>query len=148
LPHPYQEIPYGERELDYPLPVDYVDPVIQFEPKLSKQFASAKARIHSNPEFKRINAYSTWLKSQEDETLIPLNYTVYFDREAELDREVEAYDDLLVSKDSLAVTFVTPNFQSTLDTSKSEEYTRWFEALSKDIYLGEAYRIVGDIGKN
>ena len=148
LPHPYQEIPYGERELDYPLPVDYVDPVIQFEPKLSKQFASAKARIHSNPEFKRINAYSTWLKSQEDETLIPLNYTIYFDRKAELDREVEAYDDLLVSKDSLAVTFVTPNFQSTLDTSKLEEYTRWFEALSKDIYLGEAYRIVGDIGKN
>ena len=33
LPHPYQEIPYGERELDYPLAVDYVEPAVQFEPK-------------------------------------------------------------------------------------------------------------------
>jgi len=41
LPHPYQEIPYGERELDYPLAVDYVEPAVKFEPKISKPYLKA-----------------------------------------------------------------------------------------------------------
>lgn len=143
LPHPYQEIPYGERELDYPLAVDYVDAAVQFEPKLSKSYLkAAQQRISDNPEFARINEYAKWLKSQQDQTLIPLNYTAYFEREIKADAEAEAFDDLLKSKETLDVTFAYPGQESTLDSGKVTEYSRWFKNLSTDIYLGEAMRIV------
>ncbi|MEK9830268.1 MAG: carboxy terminal-processing peptidase, partial [Schleiferiaceae bacterium] len=145
LPHPYQEIPYGERELDYPLAVDYVDPVV-LEPKLPKPYLKvAQQRIAENPEFARIAEYAQWLKSQQDQTLVPLNYSAYFEREAKADAEAEAYDDLLVSKDSLAVTYTSVAFESSLDSGKVTEYSRWFKGLATDIYLGEAYRIVGEM---
>ncbi len=143
LPHPYQEIPYGERELDYPLAVDYVDAAVQFEPQLSKSYLkAAQQRISDNPEFARINEYAKWLKSQQDQTLIPLNYTAYFEREIKADAEAEAFDDLLKSKETLDVTFAYPGQESTLDSGKVTEYSRWFKNLSTDIYLGEAMRIV------
>ena len=146
LPHPYQEIPYGERELDYPLAVDYVEPAVKFEPKISKPYLkAAQKRIADNPEFARISEYARWLKSQQDQTLVPLNYVAYFDREAAAEAEAEAFDDLLKSSDELPVAYAFPGQESTLDSGKVTEYTRWFKGLSTDIYLGEAFRIVGEM---
>ena len=146
LPHPYQEIPYGERELDYPLAVDYVEPAVQFEPKEPKPYLkAAQKRIADNPEFARISEYARWLKSQQDQTRVPLNYTAYFAREEAAEAEAEAFDDLLKSSDELPVAYAFPGQESTLDSGKVQEYTRWFKGLSTDIYLGEAYRIVGEM---
>jgi len=146
LPHPYQEIPYGERELDYPLAVDYVEPAVKFEPKISKPYLkAAQKRIADNPEFARISEYARWLKSQQDQTLVPLNYVAYFDREAAAEVEAEAFDDLLKSSGELPVAYAFPGQESTLDSGKVTEYTRWFKGLSTDIYLGEAFRIVGEM---
>ena len=146
LPHPYQEIPYGERELDYPLAVDYVEPAVQFEPKEPKPYLkAAQKRIADNPEFARISEYARWLKSQQDQTRVPLNYTAYFAREEAAEAEAEAFDDLLKSSDELPVAYAFPGQESTLDSGKVTEYTRWFKGLSTDIYLGEAYRIVGEM---
>ena len=146
LPHPYQEIPYGERELDYPLAVDYVEPAVKFEHKISKPYLkAAQKRIADNPEFARISEYARWLKSQQDQTLVPLNYVAYFDREAAAEAEAEAFDDLLKSSDELPVAYAFPGQESTLDSGKVTEYTRWFKGLSTDIYLGEAFRIVGEM---
>jgi carboxyl-terminal processing protease len=146
LPHPYQEIPYGERELDYPLAVDYVEPAVQFEPKESKPYLkTAQKRIAENPEFARISEYALWLKSQQDQTLVPLHYTAYFAREEAAETEAEAFDDLLKSTEVLPIAYAFPGQESTLDSGKVTEYTRWFKGLSTDMYLGEAYRIVGEM---
>ena len=146
LPHPYQEIPYGERELDYPLAVDYVEPAVQFEPKEPKPYLkTAQKRIAENPEFARISEYALWLKSQQDQTLVPLNYTAYFAREEAAETEAEAFDDLLKSTEVLPIAYAFPGQESTLDSGKVTEYTRWFKGLSTDMYLGEAYRIVGEM---
>ena len=146
LPHPYQEIPYGERELDYPLAVDYVEPAVQFEPKEPKPYLkTAQKRIAENPEFARISEYALWLKSQQDQTLVPLHYTAYFAREEAAETEAEAFDDLLKSTEVLPIAYAFPGQESTLDSGKVIEYTRWFKGLSTDMYLGEAYRIVGEM---
>ncbi len=146
LPHPYQEIPYGERELDYPLAVDYVEPAVQFEPKKPKPYLkTAQKRIAENPEFARISEYALWLKSQQDQTLVPLHYTAYFAREEAAETEAEAFDDLLKSTEVLPIAYAFPGQESTLDSGKVTEYTRWFKGLSTDMYLGEAYRIVGEM---
>ena len=146
LPHPYQEIPYGERELDYPLAVDYVEPAVQFEPKKPKPYLkTAQKRIAENPEFARISEYARWLKSQQDQTLVPLHYTAYFAREEAAETEAEAFDDLLKSTEVLPIAYAFPGQESTLDSGKVIEYTRWFKGLSTDMYLGEAYRIVGEM---
>jgi carboxyl-terminal processing protease len=146
LPHPYQEIPYGERELDYPLAVDYVEPAVQFEPKEPKPYLkTAQKRIAENPEFARISEYALWLKSQQDQTLVPLHYTAYFAREEAAETEAEAFDDLLKSTEVLPIAYAFPGQESTLDSGKVTEYTRWFKGLSTDMYLGEEYRIVGEM---
>jgi carboxyl-terminal processing protease len=146
LPHPYQEIPYGERELDYPLAVDYVEPAVQFEPKEPKPYLkAAQKRIAENPEFARISEYALWLKSQQDQTLVPLHYKAYFAREEAAETEAEAFDDLLKSTEVLPIAYAFPGQESTLDSGKVTEYTRWFKGLSTDMYLGEAYRIVGEM---
>ncbi len=146
LPHPYQEIPYGERELDYPLAVDYVEPAVQFEPKEPKPYLkTAQKRIAENPEFARISEYALWLKSQQDQTLVPLHYTAYFAREEAAETEAEAFDDLLKSTEVLPIAYAFQGQESTLDSGKVTEYTRWFKGLSTDMYLGEAYRIVGEM---
>ncbi len=146
LPHPYHEIPYGERELDYPLAVDYVEPAVQFEPKKPKPYLkTAQKRIAENPEFARISEYALWLKSQQDQTLVPLHYTAYFAREEAAETEAEAFDDLLKSTEVLPIAYAFPGQESTLDSGKVTEYTRWFKGLSTDMYLGEAYRIVGEM---
>lgn len=146
LPHPYQEIPYGERELDYPLAVDNVEPAIQFEPKEYKAYLSAaQARIAANPEFSRIAAYAHWLESQQGETQVPLQYSAYFAREEAAAAEAATFNDLLKSQEILPVAYAFLGQESTLDSGKAIEYTRWFKNLSTDIYLGEAMRIVGEM---
>ena len=143
LPHPYQEIPYGERELENPLAVDGVDPAMDKIRHTAKPYvAEAQARIEANPEFSRIATYAHWLKMQQDQTLVPLRYDLYFAREARMEEDSKVYDDLLKSTDTLAVSYAYPGQETTLDSAKVTEYTRWFKNLSTDIYLGEAVRIV------
>ena len=85
------------------------------------------------------------MKSQQDQTLVPLHYTAYFAREEAAETEAEAFDDLLKSTEVLPIAYAFPGQESTLDSGKVTEYTRWFKGLSTDMYLGEAYRIVGEM---
>ena len=84
LPHPYENFSFGEREMEFPLPVDKVLAVAYdsiSNRNFEKVILKSQNRISTNSEFKQIKAYSSWLDTQKTQTNIPLSYRDYFERE-------------------------------------------------------------------
>ena len=148
LPHPYENIPFGEREMEFPLSVDNVSPAnydILSPTNFDEVIANSNNRISSNTEFNQIKSYASWIESQQKKTNTTLDYQDYFEREKALDLEIETYSDILKSDTELDVNWVNSAYKSELDSSKVIEYEKWFKSLSQDIYLAEGWRVVNDI---
>ena len=148
LPHPYENIPFGEREMEFPLSVDNVSPAnydILSPTNFDEVIANSHNRISSNTEFNQIKSYASWIESQQKKTNTTLDYQDYFEREKALDLEIETYSDILKSDTELDVNWVNSAYKSELDSSKVIEYEKWFKSLSQDIYLAEGWRVVNDI---
>ncbi|CAI8269885.1 MAG: Tail-specific protease [Owenweeksia sp. TMED14] len=151
LPHPYENLPFGEREMEFPLAVDNVDPVyyeLLPEANFNEVIIKSKKRISSNPEFDEIKSYALWLEKQQENTKFTLNYDSYFERERALDSEVKDFSETLKSKSELDVNWVYSIVPPNADSSKVIEYEKWFKALSRDIYLAEGFRVVNDIERD
>lgn len=151
LPHPYENLPFGEREMEFPLAVDNVDPVyyeLLPEANFNEVIIKSKKRISSNPEFDEIKSYALWLEKQQENTKFTLNYDSYFERERALDSEVKDFSETLKSKSQLDVNWVYSIVPPNADSSKVIEYEKWFKALSRDIYLAEGFRVVNDIERD
>jgi carboxyl-terminal processing protease len=148
LPHPYENIPFGEREMEFPLSVDNVSPAnydILSPTNFDEVIANSHNRISSNTEFNQIKSYASWIESQQKKTNTTLDYQDYFEREKALDLEIETYSDILKSDTELDVNWVNSAYKSELDSLKVIEYEKWFKSLSQDIYLAEGWRVVNDI---
>ena len=148
LPHPYENFSFGEREMEFPLPVDKVLPVA-YDSTSNKNFEKvilkSQNRISNNSEFKQIKAYSSWLDTQKTKTNIPLSYRDYFEREQNLNKEIKKYSDVLESENQLKIDWVDKDFRENLDSLDIMKYEKWFKSLSRDIYLAEGIRVVNDI---
>jgi carboxyl-terminal processing protease len=148
LPHPYENFSFGEREMEFPLPVDQVLPVAYdsiSKRNFEKVILKSQNRISTNSEFKKIKAYSSWLDTQKSRTNIPLSYYDYFEREQNLDKEIKKYSDVLESENQLKIDWVDKDFRENLDSLDIIKYEKWFKSLSRDIYLAEGIRVVNDI---
>jgi len=148
LPHPYENFSFGEREMEFPLPVDKVLPVAYdsvSNRNFEKVILKSQNRISTNSEFKQIKAYSSWLDTQKTQTNIPLSYRDYFDREQNLNKEIKKYSDVLESENQLKIDWADKEFKENLDSLDIMKYEKWFKSLSRDIYLAEGIRVVNDI---
>ena len=148
LPHPYENFSFGEREMEFPLPVDKVLPVAYDSTSnrnFEKVILKSQNRISTNSEFKQIKAYSSWLDNQKIQTNIPLSYRDYFEREQNLNKEIKKYSDVLESENQLKIDWVDKDFRENLDSLDIMKYEKWFKSLSRDIYLAEGIRVVNDI---
>ena len=148
LPHPYENFSFGEREMEFPLPVDKVLAVAYdsiSNRNFEKVILKSQNRISTNSEFKQIKAYSSWLDTQKTQTNIPLSYRDYFEREQNLNKEIKKYSDVLESENQLKIDWVDKDFRENLDSLDIMKYEKWFKSLSRDIYLAEGIRVVNDI---
>ena len=148
LPHPYENFSFGEREMEFPLPVDKVLPVAYnsiSKSNFEKVILKSRNRISINSGFKHIKAYSSWLDTQKAQTNIPLSYRDYFEREQNLNKEIKKYSDVLESENQLKIDWVDKDFRENLDSLDIMKYEKWFKSLSRDIYLAEGIRVVNDI---
>ena len=148
LPHPYENIPFGEREMEFPLSVDNVSPAnydILSPTNFDEVITNSKNRISLNSEFNKIKSYASWLENQQKKTNTTLDYKGYFEREKSLDAEIETYIDIVKSNHELDINWVDSAYKSDMDSIKVIEYEKWFKSLSKDIYLAEGWRVVNDI---
>ena len=153
VPDRYSYIDLGERDQQNPLGWDKITPAeydiwdgyIDYEATIE----SSSKRMANNPQIKLIEENAKWLKEQQDETVVSLNYDIY-KREAKKDKERSQYFKSLSEYDS-RLTFESLKYEQELFTKDPvlrEKRDRWHKNLAKDVYVEEAINVLEDLKIN
>jgi carboxyl-terminal processing protease len=153
VPDKYSYIDLGERDQHNPLKWDEIEPAkyipwdgyIDYE----ETIANSTKRMAANPQIKMIEENARWLKEEQDETEISLNYNVY-KSENEKDKEKSDYFKSISDYDS-HLTFKSLKYEQELFTKDSvlrEKRDRWHQNLAKDVYVEEAVNVLQDLKMN
>jgi carboxyl-terminal processing protease len=153
VPDKYSYIDLGEKDQSNPLKWDKISPAeytlwdgyIDYD----KTIENSNKRMEGNPQIKRIEENAKWLKAEQDETDISLNYKTYKE-EQEKDREHSNFYKKLSDYDS-KLTFESLKYEQQLFTQDSvlrEKRDRWHKNLAKDVYVEEAVNVLKDLKMN
>ncbi len=153
VPDKYSYIDLGERDQSNPLKWDKITPAdydlwegyIDYE----QTVANSKKRIAANTQIKLIEENAKWLKSEQDEVEISLNYEDYKAEEAK-DKEKLNYFKKLSEYDN-KLSFRSLKYEEELFTKDSvlrEKRDRWHKSLAKDVYVEEAINVLQDLKIN
>ncbi len=150
VPDKYSYIDLGERDQSNPLKWDKITPadykVWEGYIDYDKTIANSKKRMASNPQIKLIEENAKWLKAEQDETMISLNYDVYKEEKVK-DKEQSDFYKTLADYDS-KLTFKSLKYEEELFTKDSvlrEKRNRWHKNLAKDVYVEEAVNVLEDL---
>ena len=105
--------------------------------------------MSANAQIKLIEENAKWLKEEQDETEISLNYEVY-KAESEKDKEKSDYFKSISQYDS-KLNFSSLKYEQELFTKDSilrEKRDRWHKNLAKDVYVEEAVNVLQDLKIN
>ncbi|NNK17647.1 MAG: carboxy terminal-processing peptidase [Maribacter sp.] len=153
VPDKYSYIDLGERDQSTPLKWDKITPAnykswdgyIDYE----QTVANSNRRMAKNPQIKLIEENAKWIKSEQDENLISLNYDIY-KAEEKKDKAKSDYFKSLSEYDS-KLTFESLQYEEELFTKDSvlrEKRDRWHKDLAKDVYVEEAVNVLQDLKIN
>ncbi|MFS4468564.1 carboxy terminal-processing peptidase [Maribacter sp. 2210JD10-5] len=153
VPDKYSYIDLGERDQSNPLKWDKITPAnykvwdgyIDYE----QTIANSKARMAANPHIKLIEENAKWLKAQQEETEISLNYDAYKEEKKRV-KEKSDYFKNITTYDS-KLTFKSLKYEEELFTKDSvlrEKRNRWHKNLAKDVYVEEAVNVLRDLKLN
>ena len=153
VPDRYSYIDLGERDQQNPLQWDKISPA-EYQPwegyiDFESTIAHSKKRMETHPQIALIEENAQWLKDQQEETLVPLNYELYKQRE-EQNKERSQYFRNLMKYDS-KMTFSSLKYEQELFTQDSvlrEKRDRWHKALAGDVYVEEAINVLEDLKLN
>ncbi len=150
LPDPYYLLEQGEKEQDYPMAWDEIEPA-DYKPlnpaySVDKLKANSATRLKNNPGFTILENAAKRLKKQKDSTIVSLNFDIYiaeqkrFKSESKkmdaLDKEIPTMEISSLKADAIAIA---------TDTAKTTKTKDWFKTLKKDIYLSETIAIMNDM---
>ncbi|SMP25628.1 carboxyl-terminal processing protease [Muriicola jejuensis] len=150
IPDRYRYIVLGEKGQANAMSWDKINPAnykawdgkIDFE----KIIANSNKRIAQNPQVRLIEENAKWLKEQQDEMTVTLNYDLYKARD-KANREKSDYFKQLSDYDS-QLTFESLKYEQGLfvqDTLLREKRERWHKNLVKDVYIEEAVNVLRDL---
>ncbi|WP_339841336.1 carboxy terminal-processing peptidase [uncultured Maribacter sp.] len=153
VPDRYSYIDLGERDQSNPLGWDKITPA-EYKPwdgyiDYEKTIADSKKRMETSEQIKLIEENAKWLKGEQDETEISLNFDTYKE-EKEKDKEQSDYFKRLTDYDS-KLTFKSLGYEEQLFTKDSvlrEKRNRWHKNLAKDVYVEEAVNVLEDLKIN
>lgn len=148
LPDRFAYVDIGEKERDYPMPWNIIDPAT-YQPWTSSTL-DMKAirqyqyrRMTSDTTFQLLQDQARQLKSQRDATYYPLEWQAYLDFEALRKAENKRFESL--GKNALDIMASYPKADQILleaDTVKRATMEKWHEQLRKDRHLFEAVNIL------
>jgi len=148
MPDRYAFIEMGERDNDNAMPWDKIDAASykRYSNNFSTAIANSKKRMAANAQFKLMEENAKWVNEQKDEATYSLNYNKFMaemNKSEGMSKKFKALNDY---KNSLAFTAL-PYEQEIFkkDPALAEKKQRWYESLSKDIYVEEALNILGDM---
>ena len=148
LPGAYDKIEVGEKEYPNALPVDYIEPT-QYVPetKWGKAFDTAKKesadRVAKNEGFAAFGPYAEWIKTNDEDRMVPLNFEAYTALQDEIKEKTKDFKKLGRMQDSLGIAALPDQllmFES--DSAQADIYQKWFKGLSKDLILAESLQII------
>ncbi|NNF18487.1 MAG: carboxy terminal-processing peptidase [Flavobacteriaceae bacterium] len=153
VPDRYSYIDLGERDQNNPLAWDKISPA-DYQPwdgyiDYEATIENSTKRMAQNPQIKLIEENAKWLKEQQDQTVVALNYEAYKE-EMEADKKRSKYFKSISDYDS-KLTFSSLQYEQELFTEDSvlrEKRDRWHQNLAKDVYVEEAVNVLRDLQIN
>ena len=151
FPNRYSYVDIGEKNLENPLSWDKIDSARYNNSgnifNYSQAISDSKERIYNNEYFTIIDEHASWIKSQQDDKIISLNYLIYKD---DL-KSSKSQNDKLKSIEEFEspYKFEWNNISDKEDNSNNddikEKRDRWIKSLKKDIYVNEAVNLLRDL---
>ena len=151
FPNRYSYVDIGEKDLENPLNWNKIDSAKYNNSEkifnYSQAILNSKNRISQNEYFSLIDQHAFWIKSQQDDKTISLEYTSYKD---DLENTKSENDKLKVIEEfsspySFEWNEIKLNSDSTYDDDMQEKRDRWIESLKNDIYVDEAMNLLKDL---
>jgi len=151
FPNRYSYIDIGEKDLENPLSWDKIDPARYNNSgnifNYSKVISDSKERINNNEYFALIDEHASWIKSQQDDKIVSLDYLTY---KGDLESSKSQNNKLKrIEEFESPYIFQWNNTNHKEDNSYNddikEKRDRWIESLKKDIYVNEAMNLLRDL---
>ena len=151
LPNRYSYLDIGEKDLKNPLSWDKIDPASYNDSdnifNYPQVISESKERINNNEFFSIIDEHASWIKSQQDNRIISLEYLAYKD---DLKSSKSQNNKLkLIEEFESPYIFKWNNTNDKEDDSYNddikEKRDRWIDSMKKDIYVNEAINLLRDL---
>ncbi len=153
VPDRYSYIDLGERDQENPLAWDKITPadyqLWNGNINLEETIKRSTERMANNPQIKLIEENAKWVRKQQDESTVSLNYNSY-KKTQEQNKERSNYFKKLRDYDS-RLTFESLKYEKELFTQDPvlrEKRDRWHNELAKDVYVEEAINVLQDLKLN
>ena len=151
FPNRYSYIDIGEKDLENPLSWDKIDPARYNNSgnifNYSQVISDSKERINDNEYFALIDEHASWIKSQQDDKIVSLDYLTY---KGDLESSKSQNNKLKrIEEFESPYIFQWNNTNDNEDVSYNDDIKeirdRWIESLKKDIYVNEAMNLLRDL---
>lgn len=150
MPDRYAYLKMGERDLDNAMVWDKIDPA-QYalwanNSRFDKAIESSKNRIAQNPQFKLIEENAKWIDQRSKEYDYSLKLEEFKKMQQKIEQTNKKYKSLSEYNYNLKFGSLPAEAEAMkTDASLKEKRVRWYESLSKDIYVEEALNILDDL---
>lgn len=150
LPDRYSYMEFGERDQKNPLSWDKIkeakiQPWNKYE-NLNEVIINGNERVSQNEHFKLIDENAKWLKKNQKETSISLNYELFKKQVEEHKATSKKFE--AISKYKNKLIFTSPQHEVPLvsnDSILAKKREIWHQNLSKDIYVEEALQVLSEL---
>ncbi len=151
VPDNYSYIKFGEREQDFALPYDEIE-TAKYDvwekgtEKYSAAIDNSNERIEDNKKFDLIDEYAKWLRDEQENSVVNLNFKEFRAEREAFRKKSEKYKGIRKSEEDLILTGNTGDQALWKENEeKRKEAEQWFKSLKNDIYLSEAYSVALDL---
>jgi carboxyl-terminal processing protease len=149
VPDLYSYLDQGEKESDYPLKWDEIQPARYKTwgdaPNIEKLRSTSKARVANNASFKVMDEMVKSMRKRKDETNVPLKLSAYQAEQRESKVVSDRYEAAQKTTTALAFSPLTADVRALGgDTVRINRAARFTKSLKKDITIGEAVAVIQD----
>ena len=151
LPNRYSYVDIGERDLENPLSWDQINSAnyspLNKQLYYDKSLENSKNRISKNQFFNIINEQAKWVKEQQDDNIVSLNYDSYKMDMDNNKKESEKFKKIEDFKSNYKFEWLRDAriMGDEIPDEIIERRNRWIDDLKKDLYVDEAVNILSDL---
>lgn len=150
MPDRYSHINIGERDLENAMPWSKIDAAPydtwKKQDNFEKALQNSKSRMALNEHFQLIEKNAKWTKERKDAAVYSLKFDEFRKEQEKIEAESKAFKPITDYQNELVFRAIPEDEQlMQKDESFKEKRERWFESLSKDIYVEEALNVLDDL---